>query len=475
MSASGNQDPPASGFDDRHFVSTGRILLLAGPLVLSQMGVMLMQIVDGIFLSRYSENAIAAVGPAGMTFWLVCGMFIGLAGYTNTFVAQYMGAGRFLRVGASVWQGIYLAVAAGVILAFCALFSEPLFRLVGHEAETQKLEVIYFRILSVGGVTFVLSSALSGFYAGRHDNLVLMIAHLVGGLTNALLDYLLIFGRWGFEEMGMAGAAWGTVIGHLVQCLILGALLFRSRFRHQFGTWTQRRIELELIGRLMRYGFPNGVRYVLEIAAWTVFLMILGRIDPSGLAASNIAWRINGMAFFPVIGLSIAISMLVGQAQGASRPDLSRRVTHRGLLIGQVWMTSAAAVMVLFPQVLLSAFFEEVKTEQQRAIYDMTVKLLWFVAAYCIMDNFNIIFMSMLAGAGDTRWLLITSGVLHGFFLLVLLAMAYGGAGTYMLWLAATTFVCSVAIAWMIRFKGGSWENKRVIEPVLPDLPNPEV
>lgn len=459
--------------NEAHFTSCRRILILAGPLVLSQMGVMIMQIVDGIFLAHYSETAIAAIGPAGMSFWLICGLFIGMVGYTSTFVAQHVGARQPERVGAVIWQGIYLAFLAGLVLTATAFAAEPLFHAIGHAPAIREQETIYFKILCLGGISFMLSSTISGFYAGRHDNLTLMIAHFAGGLTNAMLDALLIFGWLGFPEMGMAGAAWATVIGHTVQVAILGSLLFRPHFRKTFWTWRARAVKFELMFRLIRYGFPNGVRMVIEIAAWTVFLVIVGRVDSDGLAASNIAWRINGMAFFPVIGLSIAVSMLVGQAQGAGRHDLARRATHRGLLIGQVWMAVAAAVMVLFPNALLSMFFSGELSSQQLALHIMSVKLLRFVAAYCLVDNFNIIFMAMLAGVGDTRWMLITSGMLHFGFIFALVTLARLGAGTMVLWFAATVFVFVLACAWIIRFRSGAWEQKQVIDTKPPDIITP--
>ena len=464
---------PGKGIDEAHFASFGKILLLAGPLIFSQMGVMLMQIVDGIFLARYSEASIAAIGPAGMSFWLVCGLFIGLAGYTSTFVAQYVGAKRPDRVGAALWQGIYIALAAGAILALTSFASDWLFKLAGHQPQVQQQEVIYFRILCYGGWSFLLSSALSGFFAGRHDNVPLLVAHLVGAAINAFLNWCLIFGNYGFPEMGIAGAAWATVTGTVVQVIMMGLLVFQPRFAQEFNTWRDWRLDPKLMWRMCLYGFPNGVRFIVEIAAWTAFLFIIGRVNPQGLAASNIAWRINGMAFFPVIGLSIAVSMLVGQAQGAGRPDLSRKVTKRGLVIGEIWMASAAAAMLLFPHSLLRMFFKAELSPDEVLVYAMCVKLLWFVAAYSVVDNLNIIFMAVLSGAGDTRWLLLMSGGLHLTFLVALGIMGWLEAGIYAMWFGAATFICLAAIAWVWRFRTGAWENKRVIEHAPPDLHNP--
>ena len=103
----------------------------------------------------------------------------------------------------------------------------------------------------------------------------------------------------------------------------------------------------------------------------------------------------------------------------------------------------------------------------------MTVKLLRFVAAYCLADNFNIVFMAMLAGAGDTRWMLLTSGWLHIVFILTLMLLAWLGAGTMQLWFAATVFVFVVAWAWIFRFRSGVWARQQVVEALPQDIVSP--
>ncbi len=456
--------PPIPGERLERPLTYGRLLRIAGPLVLSQMGIMLMQMVAGVFLARYGEAAIAAVGPAGMSFWMVCGLFVGVAGYSSTFVAQYVGAGRPRRVGPAVWQALYLALGGGALLALTAPAAAPFFRFVGHVPEVQANEVVYFTILAWGGAVFLLSAALSGFFAGRHDNTVLMVAHIAGGVANAVLDALLIFGLLGFPRMGMAGAAWATVIGHAVQVAVLGARYFAPRFRREFATWTGRGLEPDLLSRLIRYGFPNGVRFVIEISVWTVFLLVIGRFDPAGLAASNIAWRIGGIAYFPVLGLSIAVSMLVGQAQGCGRPDQARLATRRGLLVGWGWMAAFAALMVFRPEPLLGLFIGAAAHAGDSETHRLSILLMRFMACYCLADNLNIILMGMLSGAGDTRWLLRVSAIAHLLFAAALGALAVAGADTLGFWLAATVFVVLLSAVWVVRYRSPAWESRRVIE-----------
>jgi len=458
--------------DQPGFGSYRQITLLSGPLILSHTSVMLMNIVDGLFLAHYAEESIAAIGPAGVLFWLFIGLFLGLTGYAGTFVAQYVGAGRPRRVGAAVWQALYVALAAGILIAAIGPLAGPLFDALGHDPAVAQLEAAYFRICCFGSIFFLASSALSGFFAGRHDNVVLMVVHFIAGIINALLDWLLIFGVAGFPEMGISGAAVASVAAHGVSTTLLALMFLHRSHRQQFGTWSDRSLDGPLFRRLCWYGFPNGVRMVVEIAAWAMFLVFVGRVSTSGLAASNIAWRLNGLAFFPLVGLAIALSMLVGQAQGAGRPDVSAAVTWRGLILAELWMLAAALLFVLVPRPLLAPFLsaERLGPEQAALLTEMGVILLRFVAAYCLLDGLNIVLMAVLQGAGDTRWTLLASGVMHGLFLAVLLVLDRLDAGLYRLWAAAMLFVMVLGLVWVWRFAGGAWRPMRVIEHAPPDL-----
>lgn len=463
------------------FGSYRHILILSGPLILSHLSVMLMQAMDGLFLAHYSPEAIAAVGPAGMMCWLVLGIFVGIAGYSSTFVAQYIGAKQPQRVGAAVWQAIYISLAGGALIAGLSLFSTPLFAHIGHAPIVAELEATYFRIMCLGGVFFVLGAALSGFFAGRHDNRVLMAAHMLGLIVNGVFNWLLIFGKLGFPEMGIAGAAWATVLGSAITSLLLLALLFLPRHQREFCTWSSRALDWALLKRMAYYGFPMGLRMVVEMLLWTAFLIFVGRVGPLELSASNIVLRINGLAFFPIIGLSIGIGMLVGQAQGAGLPDQSARVIKRGVVIGMAWSVACALAFVLIPHVFVDLFVDPSESmtrstgqahdpEQLAQLSHMCVVLLRFVACYVLLDVFNIVLTSALQSAGDTRWTLVASAIAHAGFLLVLLVLDLSKVGLYVYWAAAMVMVMSISLVWIARVLGGKWRSMRVIEQGPPEF-----
>ena len=452
-----------------NFGSYRGILALAGPLILSQTGVMVMHVIDGILLTRYSSDAVAAVGPASMSLWTILSLLGGLAGYCSTFVAQYVGAGRPERVGAAVWQGIYIALPSSLIMMAAALPARLFFSSLGHAPAVAEMEITFFRISCLGAPVFLLSAALSGFFAGRNDNVVLMAVQLAGTGVNAVLAWAMIFGRLGFPSLGMAGAAAAAIIANAIMVVCLAVLFLGPAHRRQYGTWADRAIDGPLLGRICRFGFPSGVRMAAEIMAWTLFVIFVGRVNALSLAASNIAWRINTLAFFPLMGLGMAISMLVGQAQGAGRPDLAERVSRRGLILAEVWELVAAGLFLAIPHTFLRLFTGSTDPDGPWLIQTGTV-LLRFVALYCLMDAGNVILISALQGAGDTRWTLIATVLVYGLFLGGLIVIDRLKLGLYALWIMATAVVMGMALTWLVRFIGGKWKSMRVIEPAPADL-----
>lgn len=444
----------------------GRILRLAVPLILSMTGVLLMQLCDGLFLSWYSADAIAAVGPASMAALILSSIVMGAAGYTSTLTAHYYGAGQHDRIGPAVWQGVYFAVLSGCIGAALAPLGALGFDLVGHTAPVREYEKTYFSIICYGMPISLLATALSGFFSGRGSNMTLMAIQLTGLGVNVVLDYGMIWGRWGLPALGVAGAAWATVVSQALVSVLLVVRFLRPRHRQRYATWRGLAYDAEMMARLVRFGLPGGLRFSTEVAAWTVFLVFVGRIGTPELAATSIAWRINGAAFFPIIGLSEAIRTLVGQAQGRRAPHESVRITIQGLLIAEAWMLATAAAFVLMPRSLYGLFETAGGAGPAgfATVADTGVVLLRFVAVYCLLDGFNVVLMGMLQAAGDTRWTLWVSLLAHGLFLVALLVCDLLRLGLYAEWTAATVFVMAVALVWLWRFLAGAWQHIRVIE-----------
>ena len=448
------------------FASYAKIVHYALPLVLSNSAGVILQFIDRMFLAWHSPESMAGAGAAGMI--AIC--FVSFASvttsFTSVFAAQYMGAGRPRRLGPAVWQGWYLSLAFGLATFLLSFTARPLFDWIGHGAAVRAAEIEYFKAFMQGGIAFMLTGALMGFFMGRGDNKVVMLAQIGGIVVNTILDYAMIFGRLGFPEWGVAGAAWATIASQVFAFLFALCLFWRESHRRHFATWDGCGFEAALCRRILRYGAPSGLRAIIELVMWSVFLGLIGLLGDRELAASNVAFTINSLAWQPMIGVSMAVAMLVGKAQGAERPDLSRIAMWRGLMMTQVWETLAAVAFIIFPDFFLGLFFGP-ETAGRAALMAEGRTLLWFVAAYCLVDGVNVVFAQGLIGAGDSWWTSKATFVLSALAIGAMVLLGRAGAGLASFWLVATLYVAASGLAWLWRYRSGRWEHMKVVETVV--------
>ena len=453
------------------------VITLTIPLVLSTSAWSVQHFVDRMFLTWYSNEAIAAAMPAGILNFAIMSFFIGTACYVNTFVAQYYGAGRYSRIGPALWQGMYIALLGGLIVLCLIPFARTIFSLVGHDTAVQENEVIYFQYLCLGGAPVIASLALAGFFSGRGKTWPVMWVNTFATAVNLVLDYILIFGKCGFPEMGIKGAAIATVLSGFFSFIVYVFLIMRPKHNIRYHTLKGWRPEKELFARLLRFGVPSGVQFFLDMVGFTAFVLIMGRLGTVSLAATNIAFNISTIAFMPMIGFGIAISVLVGQYLGKDRPDLAQRSVYSGFTMTFIYMAPVAVLYVITPQLFVAPFAAKADPTVFAEINHLTIILLRFVAVYSIFDALNIIFASAIKGAGDTRFVMYAVVVISACVLAVptytaIMVLDYGlMAG----WTIASAYVSTLGLVFYFRFLGGKWKTMRVIEEpvpiILPELP----
>ena len=441
------------------------VLRLAAPLILSTGSLALQEFVDRMFLSWYSPEAIAASMPSGILYFTVLSVFLGTASYVNTFVAQYHVAAQPGRIGPSLWQGFYFSLAGGLLLLLVAPLSTTVFAWIGHPPEVRLLEARYFRVLCYGSFFPIAGAVVASFFTGRGKPWPVMWVHLLATAVNVVLNYLLIFGNFGFPEMGITGAAVSTVLSGAVTFLVLLVIVLRRGNNEQFATRSGWRPDRELLRRMLRYGFPNGVQFFIDHFGFTVFILLIGRLGIVQLAATNIAFNINSLAFMPMIGLGMAISILVGQYVGEGRIELAVRSTRSGAIVCFLYMGLIAATYVLFPDFYIGFFTSRSPGGAFAEIRRTVVVLLRFVAVYSLFDTMNIVYAAGIKGAGDTRFVMIMLLVVSSAVLVVptFLSLIVFQAGIYTAWIFLTAYVIVLGFGFLFRYLQGKWKTMRVI------------
>ena len=446
-----------------------QVLRIAFPLILSTGSYSVQQFIDRMFLSWYSPDALAAALPTGMLCFTLISLFMGTSGYVSTFIAQYIGASRPEKVGPAMWQGIYFSVLGGLLIAFTALFPKTIFSLIGHSPEVQILESEYWVYLTLGGIFPVAQGAVAGFFSGRGKTYPIMWCTFAATGVNIALNYLLIFGNLGMPEMGISGAGLSTFISGLLNFLFLSVLVFTNENNSKYKTRSGWKFDPALFKRLIRYGLPNGIQFFLDIAAFSLFILLIGRLGATELAAASIAFNISMLAFMPMIGLGITVSILVGQSLGANEPGQAKVATFSAFQVSFTYMAILAMLYLLIPNVFIYPFSAKADPIEFESIKSSALVSLRFIALWSIFDSLAIIFSSALKGAGDTAFIML-SICLTGPIILIaptFLIIEIFHLGLNAAWISGVAYVLCLGIVYYLRFKAGKWESMRVIESQL--------
>ncbi|MEZ7198454.1 MATE family efflux transporter [Pseudodesulfovibrio karagichevae] len=432
------------------------------PLVVSMISNTVMTFTDRIFLGNYSLESLAASLPANIVAFLFLSFFMGVSEYVNVFIAQYTGACRPADVGRALWQGIWFCVPSGLFLAALCFLAEPMFRLGGHPPAIQRLEVIYFQILTVGSLPCLLGLCLSNFFAGRGLTKPVMLISMGSIFINVPLDYCLINGFGPFPEMGIAGAGIATVIGFIVPLIVYVLLIFTRRNEVLFKVRSAWRFDRELFGRFLHFGLPGGVQFFLDMFAVSFFVFIVGRFGPVELASTSAVFSIYNLAFLPTIGLHVAASIMVGQAMGDGNPDRAAFATHSVLHLALAYMGVMAVVFWVMPEFLLNLFRARGAAGAEfDAVLKMGEVLMRYCAVFTLLDAVAIVYMGGLKGAGDTRFIMGVMGTasIACIVLPLLVLNELGMTSIHGPWIFLLVYVMILTATFSYRFTKGPWRR----------------
>ncbi len=444
------------------------VLRVCLPLVISLSATTVMEFTDRVFLANYSIDAISAALPAGITSFLFLAFFGGVGGYAGVFIAQYTGRGNHQKIGIVLWQGIYFTLASGLLLWLVGVFAAtPIFSLAGHAEGVRQLEEIYFSILCKGSVLHVAMATLSTFFTGRGLTRPVMVITFLGVFINIPLDYALIFGRWGMPQLGMEGAAFATVAAWAINVIFLVALIFTKKNNLRFGVFSGFRFDRDIFFRLMHFGIPGSLQFTMDILAFTLFILLVGRIGRAELAATNIVLSINALAFMPSMGVSQGMTILVGQALGRKKPALAAYYVRSGCQLLIAYILVIDLIFVFAPDFILAPFMASGQgAASQQVVFGYGKSLLKIVSAYLFFDALYMVFSGALRGAGDTRFMMYALGIASPLCLVlpVYIGIEYFQISITTAWLWVLVFITTLFLLSLLRYRRGLWKKMLVIE-----------
>jgi multidrug resistance protein, MATE family len=371
---------------------------LALPVVIAELGWMAMTVVDTMMVGRLSAEAIGAVSFGALFVNILSFFGLGLLLGLDTLISQAFGANNISRCNHCLVQGIWIAVLLtplATVLAFALL---PVARNWGVDPLVLRDAIPYLKTLVWSILPLLLYVVLRRYLQSMNHVAPVMFTLVSANIINAIVNWLLVFGNFGFPALGVAGAGWATFFSRVYMFAVLAAFIwFKERAKPSGLAEARRHFDWPLVKALLVLGFPVAMQITAEYGVFAVATAIIARLDALSLAAHQIALNVASVTFMVPLGVSSAGAVRVGQAVG--RGDVSGAIVSgwTALMLGAGFMLATGILLFLFPETILRIFTTD------RSVFALGVSLLFLAAVFQLFDGIQVTAGGVLRGIGDTR------------------------------------------------------------------------
>lgn len=438
------------------------LLTLAWPIVVSRASQTIVGFADAVMVSPLGEDALAAVTTGAMNAFLAFIFPMGLVFIVGSFAAQLFGRGD---PGGARRYGVYgliISLMAGVASVAAIPLVPELVALVDMSPAVSAGVTTYLDIRLLAATFVVGLEALGAYYGGLGNTRLPMVAQLVAMGANVALNAVLIEGGLGIPALGIAGAAWASVLATAIA--FVGLLVAFLRHAGEPQPAPVGRLRVSELWRVVRFGGPSGLNWFLEFGAFMYFIdVVVAGLGTSALAGFMAVMQLNSMSFMPAFGIASSGAVFVGQAIGADRKDDVGHTVRLTLIAAAVWQGAVGVLYVVIPALLLSPF---ARGEGMAAsLVVVAIPMLRVSAAWQLFDSVASVLAEALRAAGDTTFPLVARIVIAWVFFTPVASLVVGRTGSSVVaTLVVVGYIGMVALVVAWRFRRGTWRSIALVE-----------
>ncbi|MDO1501120.1 MATE family efflux transporter [Winogradskyella maritima] len=382
-------------------------LQLATPVILGMLGHTLVSFVDNIMVGQLGSAELAAVSLGNSFIFIAMSLGIGFSTAITPLVAEADAEGNFEKGKSAFKHGLFLCTTLGLILFVGLYFSKPLMSIMDQPQEVVILAGPYLDLVAFSLVPLIVFQAFKQFSDGMSLTRYPMYATIIANLINVGINYVLIFGKFGFPELGIVGAAIGTLVSRFVMLLYLWVLLAKKKRTKAFVTKIKIfALTKQAINKLIALGGPSAMQMFFEVAIFTAAIWLSGILGKNAQAANQIALNLSSMTFMVAMGLSVAAMIRVGNQKGLKDFSNLKRIAESIFLVGFVFAIGFALAFVVFHDSLPHLYVDV--NDPKNALDTMEVvkiasTLLLAAAVFQVTDSLQVIVLGALRGLQDVK------------------------------------------------------------------------
>ena len=431
---------------------------LAAPVIMRMLGHTFVGLVDNIMVGQLGSAELAAVSLGNSFFFVAMSLGIGFSTAITPLVAEADSEDNFKKGKSAFKHGLFLCIGLSLLLYGMVLLARPLMYLMEQPEEVVVLTMPYLDIIAISLIPLIIFQGFKQFSDGLSLTKHSMYATIVGNLINVGINYLLIFGKFGFPKMGIIGAGVGTLVSRIAMIAIIWVLLKNDKKATAFVTHIKLFVlESTMLKKIINLGLPSAMQMFFEVAIFTAAIWLSGLLGKNAQAANQIALNLSSMTFMIAMGLSVTAMIRVGNQKGLKNYVELQRIAKSIFLMGIMFASVFALLFLIFHDIFPTLYLdlEDVNNYlDNQEVVAIASKLLLVAALFQISDSAQVVFLGALRGLQDVKIPTVLTFVSYwmiGFPTSYFLGKetAYGSTG---IWIGLLVGLASASIFLYLRF-----------------------
>ncbi|GGB75377.1 MATE family efflux transporter [Flavobacterium suaedae] len=382
-------------------------ITLAWPVILGMLGHTITGIIDNIMVGKLGTAELAAASLGNSMVFIAISAGIGFSTAITPIIAQYDAEKNTEKVRSVFHHGVFLCTILGLLLFGVVVLAKPLMHLMDQPDEVVVLAAPYVDWVAFSLLPMIIFQGYKQFADGLSFTKYAMYAVVISNVVNILINYLLIYGIWFFPEMGIIGAALGTVISRIVMLVYIHYMMAgKEKFKPYFTKFSFSNIKKSMLRRITALGVPSSMQMLFEVALFTAAVWLSGSIGKSSQAANQIALSLASMTFMFAVGLSVTAMIRVGNQKGHKDYRKLLLVARSIFLLSVLLEIVFAALFVIFHNYLPKLFLDMNDASlivENTEVITIAAELLLVAAVFQISDGIQVVVLGALRGLQDMK------------------------------------------------------------------------
>ncbi len=380
---------------EEHIKST---LKLAYPVMIGQLGWVMMGVVDSMMVGGLGPTPLAAASVSNGIFFLVLIIGIGVSYAVTPLTAIAVGAGKTEDCQILFKQSIIINLLLGFVLLIITYYAAGIIKYLNQPDEVVRQSISYTRILGFSIIPVMLFQTYKQFIEGLSVTRPAMVITIIANIINAAANWLLVYGNYGFPKLELNGSGWATFSSRLFMAVVISWYVISSKKFKRFDvTFNFKSINYYFFKKILGLGVPSAFQYFFEVGAFSFAVIMIGWLGTDQLAAHQIAISLASVTYMATLGISSAGAIRVGNAVGKQDINEVRTAGFTAIMLGALIMAACGVMFILFRNFLPSLYIHN------NEVISIAATLLIIAATFEIFDGMQAVGIGILRGLTDVK------------------------------------------------------------------------